>query len=143
MSRSYRFDGQLFDALSGIGHDHVAVIRLYGTAVERPRDLQRSIALGDHALYRYEVSGVNGLLAEGDWCYLWGDCDTNDKIKYDSRKNRKNRAYLLAEFDKRTCKTFEERKSDGETTGENVRAASAISVRSSVKREDERNEGRN
>lgn len=74
VSRSHRFDGELLDALSGIGHDHVAVIRLYGTAVERPRDLQRWIALGDYALYRDEVPGVNGLLAERDWCYLRGDC---------------------------------------------------------------------
>lgn len=96
VSRSYRFDGQLFDALSGIGHDHVAVISLYGTAVEGPRDLQRKIAFGHHALLRHQVSGVNGILAEGDRCYLWGDCDTNKKIKYnDSRKMRKSRVIIL------------------------------------------------
>lgn len=99
MSRSYRFDGQLFDAFSGIGHDHVAVIRLYGMAIEGPRNLQRKIAFGHHALLRHQVSGVNGFLAEGDRCYLWGDCDTNKKIKYDSRRMRKITYSISAKSD--------------------------------------------
>lgn len=88
MSRSYRFDGELFDALAAIAHYHVAMISLYGTAVEGPRYLQRRVAFGHHALHRHEISGINGLLTEGDRCYLWRDCDTNDKIKYDSKSGK-------------------------------------------------------
>lgn len=76
VSRSHRFDGELFDALPAIRHDHVAVIRLYGTAVEGPRDLQRGVALGHYALHGHQVSSVNGLVAEGDRSYLRGDCET-------------------------------------------------------------------
>jgi len=90
VSRSYRFDGQLFDTLSGIGHDHIAVIRLYGTAIEGPCDLQRKITFGHHALHRHQISGVNGCLAERDRCYLWGDCDTNKKIKHTIRERWEN-----------------------------------------------------
>jgi len=76
VSRSHRFDGELFHALSSIGQDHVAVIRLYGTAVEDPRDLQGRVALGHHALHRHQVPGVNGFVAEGDRSYLRRDYDT-------------------------------------------------------------------
>lgn len=85
VSRSHRFDGELFDALAAIAHDHVAMISLYGTAVEGPRYLQRRVAFGHHALHRHEISGINGFLTEGDRCYLWRDYDTNDKIKYSIR----------------------------------------------------------